>query len=196
MAEEVRALGVPVYPFAADLTDEAALQSLFSSLDAIPHYLKVLVNSAAVMPRGDVRTLSHEEWNSTLALNLTAPLLCAQQAAQRMTAGGMILNVTDTGAGRAWTGFPAYMVSKAALESLTRVLAKAYAPLVRVNAIAPGLVMPSENISLEDWNRLVSRLPLKRPASEDEISAALEFLLKNEYVTGQTIVVDGGYSLI
>jgi pteridine reductase len=82
------------------------------------------------------------------------------------------------------------------LEVLTRLLARTYAPAIRVNAIAPGLVLPSEEISINEWERLVNRLPLKRSASLDEINLALDFLLNNESVTGQTIVVDGGYSLL
>ena len=195
-AEEIRALGMPVYPVAADLTDAAQIQSLFSTLDSLNLPLKILVNSAASMSRADLRTVSADDWDATLDLNLRAPLLLAQRAAERMTEGGLIVNLTDAGAYKTWTGFPAYTVSKAGLEALTRLLAKTYAPNIRVNAIAPGLVLPSENSSAEEWEKLVNRLPLKRPASLDEIIAALEFLLKNESVTGQTIVVDGGYSLI
>ena len=195
-AEEMRALEAPVYLARADLGNLTDLYSLFSTLDALPHPLKVLVNSAALMPRGDVRTLSAADFDAAIALNLRAPFLCAQEAAKRMEAGGLIVNVTDVGAQKAWSGFPAYTVSKAALETLTRVLARSLAPKIRVNAIAPGLVLPSEYVSEEEWVRLVGRLPLKRPASVDEVAAALEFLLKNEYITGQTIVVDGGYSLI
>jgi NAD(P)-dependent dehydrogenase (short-subunit alcohol dehydrogenase family) len=76
------------------------------------------------------------------------------------------------------------------------VLARSFAPAVRVNAIAPGLVLQSENIPDNEWNKLVQRLPLKRSATKEEVASALEFLLKNEYITGQTIVVDGGYSLL
>jgi len=108
----------------------------------------------------------------------------------------LIVNVTDIGAGKTWSAFPAYTVSKAALESLTRVLAKAFAPRIRVNAIAPGLVMRGEAVSQEDWDRLVKRLPLQHPAAEQAIASALEFLLKNESVTGQIVTVDSGYSLL
>jgi NAD(P)-dependent dehydrogenase (short-subunit alcohol dehydrogenase family) len=195
-ADAIRALGMPVYPVQADLTSSTNIESLFSTLDTLPHPLKVLVNSAALMPRGDVRTLSAVDFDAAIALNLRAPFLCAQEAAKRMEAGGLIVNVTDVGAQKAWSGFPAYTVSKAAIKSLTRVLARSLAPKIRVNAIAPGLVLPSEHVSQEEWERLVERLPLKRPASVDEVAAALEFLLENEYITGQTIVVDGGYSLI
>jgi len=195
-ADAIRALGMPVYPVQADLTSSTNIESLFSTLEALPHTLKVLVNSAALMPRSDVRTLSAADFDAAIALNMRAPFLCAQEAAKRMDDGGLIVNVTDIGAQRAWSGFPAYTVSKAGLESLTRVLARSLAPMIRVNAIAPGLVLPSEYVSEEEWNRLVERLPLKRPASVDEITSALEFLLENEYITGQTIIVDGGYSLL
>jgi len=195
-ADAIRALGMPVYQVQADLTSLTNIESLFITIDTLPHPLKVLVNSAALMPRGDVRTLSAADFDAAIALNLRAPFLCAQEAAKRMDDGGLIVNVTDIGAQKAWSGFPAYTVSKAGLESLTRVLARSLAPMIRVNAIAPGLVLPSEYVSEEEWKRLVERLPLNRPASVDEITSALEFLLENEYITGQTIVVDGGYSLL
>jgi len=199
-AEEIRALGVPVFPVQADLTDEAQINQLFSEIDALHTSqeapLKVLVNSAAIMDRADPRSMSVADFDSALNINLRAPFLCAQQAYQRMDAGGLIVNVSDVAAQKVWTGFPAYTVSKSALESLTRILARSFAPKVRVNAIAPGLVLPSDDLPLDDWERLIGRLPLKRPASLEEITSALEFLLKNEYVTGQTIVVDGGYSLL
>ncbi len=158
--------------------------------------LSVLVNSAAVMPRGKAQTLPVEDWDAALDLNLRAPFLCAQQASRRMARGGLIVNVSDVGAEKAWSRFPSYTVSKAAIESLTRVLARSLAPSIRVNAIAPGLVLPSENVSPEEWEKLIQRLPLKRAASTEEVTSALEFLIKNEYITGQTIVVDGGYSLV
>lgn len=202
-ADEIRALGVPVFPVQADLTDEAQINALFSSLDqtlaqhpAQLTGLSVLVNSAALMLHADARSLSAADFDATFDLNLRAPFLCAQQAYRRMGAGGLIVNVTDVAAQKVWTGFPAYAVSKSALESLTRTLARSFAPHVRVNAIAPGLVIPSDDMPPDEWQRLVGRLPLKRAAGPDEIASALEFLLENEYITGQTIVVDGGYSLL
>ena len=195
-ADEIRKLGAPVYLVGADLTDSAQIHYLFTILDSLNLRLKVLINSAAAMMRADLTTISSDDWDATFDLNLRAPVILAQGASARMTDGGLIVNVTDTGAGRAWTGFPAYIVSKAGFEALTRLQAKAYAPAIRVNAIAPGLVLPPVDIATEEWLKLVSRLPLKHPASQDEIGFALEFLLKNESVTGQTIVVDGGYSLL
>ena len=194
-ADEIRALGAQVYAVQADLTIAEQIQALFSRIDSLNLPLKVLVNSAASMKHADLRIVSAEDWDATLNLNLRTPFLVAQQAAERMMAGSLIVNVSDAGVGKTWSGFPAYMVSKSGLETLTRLQAKTYAPNIRVNGIAPGLALPSSEISAEAWDKLVSRLPLKHPATMDELAGALEFLLKNESITGQTIFVDGGYSL-
>ncbi|MDX1378124.1 MAG: SDR family oxidoreductase [Anaerolineales bacterium] len=176
----------------ADLTDPKQIHSLVSNIDS----LALLVNSAAFIPSGNVSSLSLEDWDNSLDLNLRAPFLLAKKCANKMTTGGLIVNITDVGAQKAWSRYPSYTVSKAALESLTKILARALAPEIRVNAIAPGFVLPSDIVPAEEWKRLIGRIPLKRPARPEEIASALEFLLKNKYVTGQTIVVDGGYSLV
>jgi len=190
--------GVQVHLLKADLSDPAQLQQLFSELDFILQHssFSILVNSASFMPGGNVSALSLENWDMSLDLNLRAPFFLAQEAAKRMTDGGLIVNITDVGAQKAWSRYPSYTVSKAALESLTKILARALAPAIRVNAIAPGLVLQSDIVTPEEWERLIDRVPLKRPARTDELTSALEFLIQNEYITGQTIVVDGGYSLI
>ncbi len=195
-ATQIRTLGVPVFLSQADLSQPSQISGLFTMVDRIPHPLKVLVNSAAIISPGDARTITASEWDAAMNLNLRAPFLCAQEAAKRMKNGGLIVNVTDVGARKTWSRFPSYSVSKAGLEALTKILARTLAPSIRVNAIAPGLVLQSDMVSPEEWNRLLDRLPLKRAATTDEIGSALEFLLKNEYITGETIAVDGGYSLL
>lgn len=189
---EIESLGRGAVLVQADLTDTSQIRALFSKIDT----LSVLVNSAAFMPGGNVDLLSLENWDTTLDLNLRAPFLLAQEASRKMTDGGLIVNITDVGAQKAWSRYPSYTVSKAALESLTRILARGLAPQIRVNAIAPGFVLQSDIVPDEEWDRLIKRVPLRRPARTEEIASALEFLLANEYITGQTIVVDGGYSLI
>jgi NAD(P)-dependent dehydrogenase (short-subunit alcohol dehydrogenase family) len=195
-AAAARALGTPAVLLDADLRDPAQIQGLFDRIAGLPYPLKVLVNSAAVMPRGSLVDISPADWDAALALNLRAPLLCSQQAARLMIDGGVIVNLTDTGAQKTWTSFPAYVVSKSALETLTRLLARSLAPRIRVNAVAPGLVLPGPDTPPEDWDRLVARIPLKRAALVDEIAQTVAFLVQNEYITGQTVVVDGGYHLI
>jgi pteridine reductase len=189
---EIESLSRTVTLIQADLTDPEQIQSLVSILQS----LLVLVNSAAYMPSGNVNALTLENWDTSLDLNLRAPFLLAQECAKKMTDGGLIVNITDVGAQKTWSRYPSYTVSKAALESLTKILARALAPKIRVNAIAPGFVLQSDIVPAEEWERLIGRIPLKRPARTEEITSALEFLLKNEYITGQTIVVDGGYSLV
>jgi len=194
-ADRLTGSGVPVYAFQADLRAPDQIQALFDYIDTLPHVLRLVVNSAAVMPGGDVRTLTVEGWDAVLDLNLRAPFLVAQAAARRMPSGGLIVNLTDAGAARAWTGYPAYAVSKAALETLTRLLAKALAPGIRVNAIAPGLVLPAGSLPEGQWKKMIERLPQKRATGVDEVVMALEYLVLNKAVTGQTLVVDGGYTL-
>lgn len=190
--EEIESMGRRVILVRADLRDPSQIQALVSGLDSV----SVLVNSAAFMPSGNVDYLTLENWDTSLDLNLRAPFLLAQECAKKMTAGGLIVNITDIAAQKAWSRYPSYTVSKAALESLTKILARALAPQIRVNAIAPGFVLQSDIVSSEEWQRLIQRIPLKRPARAEEVAFALEFLLNNEYITGQTIVVDGGYSLV
>jgi NAD(P)-dependent dehydrogenase (short-subunit alcohol dehydrogenase family) len=176
----------------ADLTDPAQIHSLVATLDTV----RILVNSAACMHREDISALTLADWDQTLDLNLRAPFLLAQACAEKMMDGGLIVNITDIGAQKTWSRYPSYSVSKAGLDSLTRILARALAPRIRVNAIAPGFVLQSEVVSDEDWQRLIQRIPLQRAAKLQEVTSALEFLIRNEYITGQTIVIDGGYSLI
>lgn len=189
-------MGVPVLLLRADLTDPAQIDDLFTALAASPYPLRVLINSAASMPHSDLRTTAPEEWDNTLALNLRAPWLCAQHAARLMTTGSSIINITDAGAGRFWASYPIYALSKAALETLTRQLARALAPAIRVNAVAPGLILPAAELPAAEWNRLVQRLPLQQSGSPQWVAQAVLALLQNEHITGQSLAVDGGYQLL
>jgi NAD(P)-dependent dehydrogenase (short-subunit alcohol dehydrogenase family) len=199
-AAEIESFGFPARLVRSDLTKTGGIKQVIRALDSqlstTNSKLRVLVNSASIMNRSDLRSSSTEDWDTTFALNLRAPFFLTRQVAERMMDGGVIVNITDVGAQKLWTGYPAYTISKSALEMMTRLFAKSLAPGIRVNAIAPGLVFPSKDISPEKWNKLIQQLPLQREASPEEIASALDFLIKNESITGQTIVVDGGYSLI
>lgn len=200
-AEETAGLlaetGAPVYLLPADLTAPVAIDDLFVRVAGLPHSLGVLVNSAAAMPRGDLRDLPVEEWDAVFDLNLRAPWLCARAAARLMEpAGGVIVNISDSGAGKAWTGYPAYVISKNGLEALTRLLARSLAPRVRVNAVAPGLILPSPDLPPETWQRLVERLPLQAAGQPEDVARAVLFFIQNPYITGQVLAVDGGYQMV
>lgn len=195
-AREIRELGVTARLIRADLRDAGSVPAIFSQLGVEAETLAVAVNCAADWPMERLQNVSVEAWDSTLNTNLRAPFLISQRAAQCMANGGLIVNISDIGASKTWTRYPAYSISKAGLEALTRLLAREFAPSIRVNAIALGLVLRSDKTPPLEWERLVRRLPMKRAATLEEACLALEFLMDNGYVTGQTIVVDGGYSLI
>lgn len=196
-ASEIEKLGVKVFLWQADLRDPLQIQGLFDRVKGLTVPLRVLINSASVMPRSDLRSMQVADWDDTLDLNLRAPWLCAQAAAELMQGeGGSIINISDSGARKTWTGFPAYTISKAGLEALTRLLARSLAPAIRVNAIAPGLILPSDDVSPQDWQRLTQRLPAGEAGSPRDVAAAVLFLIENQYIIGETLIVDGGYQLV
>jgi NAD(P)-dependent dehydrogenase (short-subunit alcohol dehydrogenase family) len=196
-ASLIEQIGEPVILLQADLRNPSQISSMFQKIVDSPYRLSVLVNSAAQMKSGDLNNLAVEEWDETLALNLRAPWLCSRAAAEIMrTEGGLIVNISDIGVEKTWTGYPAYEISKAGLEMLTRLMARSLAPSIRVNAIAPGLILPPPDFPQNEWKRLYQRLPLKKPGSPEAVIHALQFLVDNKYVTGETLVVDGGYQLL
>jgi NAD(P)-dependent dehydrogenase (short-subunit alcohol dehydrogenase family) len=196
-AREIEACGVLCTLVQGNLSDPAQIETIFEKVEGLDYPLSVLVNSAAMMPRGNLTDLTVAGWDDTFDLNLRAPWLSAKAAARLMQArGGVIINISDTGARKAWSGFPAYTISKAGLEVLTRLLARTLAPQIRVNAVAPGLILPSDETGAEDWQRLVDRLPAKHSGTPQDIVQAVIFLIHHQYITGETLIVDGGYQLI
>ncbi|MGQ0600564.1 MAG: SDR family NAD(P)-dependent oxidoreductase [Anaerolineales bacterium] len=199
-AKGVRALAVH-----ADLQQPAEIEELFTRTLAEFGGVDVLVNSASIMERGDLATLPLPDWQRSLDLNLTAPFLCAQYAARSMQARegrsldrgrslerGVIVNITDGSALRPYTTYPTHSVSKAGLVMLTQVLAKAFAPHIRVNAVSPGPVMKPDDMDEAQWARLVGHTLLKRSGSGYDVARAVRFLIVNDFITGETLVVDGG----
>ncbi len=154
--------------------------------------LDVLVNSAAVMIRTPFDDVTEEVWDEIFALNLRAPFFCAQAASRRMPDGGVIINIADLAAFESWTGYIPHGASKAGVVHMTRALAKRLAPRLRVNAIAPGAVLLPDEWTAADAERLIGTTPLARLGSPDDVTQAVLYLIDADYVTGQTIIVDGG----
>jgi pteridine reductase len=154
--------------------------------------LDVLVNSAAVMVRTPLEEVTENIWDEIFALNLRAGFFCARAAAPRMNDGGVIINIADLAAFEAWTGYIPHGASKAGVVYITRALAKRLAPRVRVNAIAPGAVLLPDEWNQSEAERLVSTTPLKRLGSPADVTKAVLYLIDAGYVTGETIIVDGG----
>jgi len=192
---EIEKLGRRGLAIAADLTrvddikrlvDEAAKQ--FGRLD-------LLVNSAANFLPSSIVSTTEEIWDTSLDSNLKAPFFCAQAAAPLLRrTRGSIINFADTGGLLGWPGYMTHSVSKAGVVMLTKVLAKALAPEIRVNAIAPGTItMPGDP---PEWEAdFVKLAPLRRTGRPSDIADAVVFLTCSEFVTGQVLVVDGGRTL-
>jgi pteridine reductase len=187
-------LGATAVRLRADLRRPADVAALFEGIDNAFGGIDILVNSAAGLEAQDLLTLSADDWDRVLDLNLRAPFLCLQQAARRMGArgGGAIVNISDAAAHWAWPRYPVHSVSKAGLEMLTRVAALALAPSVRVNAVAPGPVEKPERMTVDRWSALGRALPLQRTGSSDQVAEAVVFCLENDYLNGEVLYVDGG----
>jgi pteridine reductase len=194
LRDEIVAAGGRAACFAGDLTDARAAAELPRRVVAELGGLDVLVNSAAVMHQVSFEQTTPELYDATLDLNLRAVFFCTQGAAPALRAArGKVVNLADLGGLEPWPGFAAHSVSKAGVVMLTRVLARALAPEVTVNAIAPGAVLVPESYDAAERERLARTTPLGRLGSPDDVIRALLYLLEGgDYVTGEVLVVDGG----
>jgi NAD(P)-dependent dehydrogenase (short-subunit alcohol dehydrogenase family) len=197
-AAQCRALGAAADVFRADLNDPAATAGLVDQVVARLGRLDVLVNNASVFEPMDLNSFSLADWEKTLRVNLTAPMVLAHAArATLQQSGGRIINLADAALAHPRPEYLAYVVSKGALETLTRVLARALAPRVNVVGIAPGVAVFPEHYDAQRRARLTSRVPLQRAGTEDEVASLAEFLVREgDYITGVVIPVDGGRQLV
>lgn len=196
-ADEFRALGVDSIVVQADLRSPEQIHTLFERVEEHFGALDILVNSAAVLRRCPVPDLTPQEWDHVLDLNLRAPVFCSQRASRLMSArGGKIINIADVAAYRPWSGYPHHSIAKAGLVMATQVLARAMAPRIQVNAIAPGTVLPPEEYDEGERARLARATALQRLGTPDDVTEAVLFLVQSSYITGQTIIVDGGRMLL
>lgn len=191
--EAVLALGATARAFPADLTTAGAPAALVDAVVAEFGTLDVLVNSAAMMQRTPIGEVSVEQWDRMFALNLRAPFFLAQSAAPHLTrARGAIVNIADLAAFETWPAYVPHGISKAGIVQMTRALARVLAPHVRVNAVAPGVVLMPEWCSDADGERFASTTPLQRNGDPDDVVGAMLYFLEAEFVTGETLIVDGG----
>jgi pteridine reductase len=192
---EVEKLGRRGIALAADLASVSEIQRLFQQ--TFDHFgrLDILVNNAANFLPTEFASTSEKLWNESLDTNLKAPFFCAQAAAPLLKQSrGVIINFADIGGLLPWPGYIPHCVSKAGVIMLTKCLAKALAPDVRVNAIAPGTITMSEDPS--EWETdFIRRTPLHRPGTTEDVADAVSFLVHSNFVTGQVLVLDGGRTL-
>ena len=185
--------GAPL--FQANLESVPEILRMFAEIESRLGRLDGLVNNAARFTRFDPMAISERDWDFIHSVNLKAVFFCCQQAARlmRQSGGGRIVNISSLGGIRPWADHAHYCASKAGVIMLTRALAKAFAPEITVNSVAPG-VIPFEDIDPSGL-ALVQATPAGRGGTPDEIAGAVLFFLNaSEFVTGQILAVDGGLS--
>lgn len=192
-ATEIERAGGRAACVQADLAQADAPDALIEASVRALGGLDVVVNSAAVMVRTPVGEVTPEVWDAMFAVNLRAPFFVAQAAAPHLARRqGAIINLADLAAFETWPAYVPHGITKAGVVQMTRALARTLAPDVRVNAVAPGAVLLPEAWPEDAARRLAETTPLGRLGSPDDVTAAILFLLQSDYITGQTILVDGG----
>lgn len=192
-ATAIRGHGVRAQTLHADLADVAMAQALPSRAHATFGRLDIVINSAAMMLRTPVGEVTPQEWDTMFALNLRAPFFVAQAAAPLLRAqGGVIVNIADLAAYETWPAYVPHAITKAGVVQMTRGLARALAPEIRVNAVAPGAVLLPDAWQDDAATRLAGTTPLGRLGSAADVAQAVVYLCEASYVTGEVIIVDGG----
>ena len=193
---EITATGRRAVAIQADVAKRNEVVAMFAAVEKQFGRLDILVNNAGMFFSAKFEDLTEEEWDRILDTNLKSQFLCSQAATPmlRRSGHGRIVNFASLGGLLAWPAYTHYCVSKAGVIMLTRCLARALAPEITVNAIAPGTIsFPGDAPELaEDFIR---RAPLQRTGTAKDIEDAVVFLVQSAFVTGQVIVVDGGRTL-
>jgi NAD(P)-dependent dehydrogenase (short-subunit alcohol dehydrogenase family) len=191
-AAEVEKLGRRAITLKADLEDISQIRALFEKTAAQLGRLDILVNSAASFVQTEFAKTTEKEWSESLDTNVKAPFFCSQAAAPLLKkTNGCIINFADVGGILGWTGYIPHSISKAGVVMLTKCLAKELAPEIRVNAIAPGTItLPDDAPEIEA--NFLKQAPLKRSGRPPDIVQAVVYLATAKFVTGHTLVVDGG----
>jgi NAD(P)-dependent dehydrogenase (short-subunit alcohol dehydrogenase family) len=192
-ANELRALG-DVHEVSGDLTDAEVPVRLVREVAEHFGRIDVLVNNAGLSTAKPALELTVEDFDQTFDVDVRAAFLASQEAARRMTDGGVIVNITSVHEHIPRPGFAVYAPAKAALGMMTRSLALELAPKVRVVAVAPGAIATERN---EEAPELDPEIPLGRPGTTDEVAAVVSWLVSDDasYVTGAVYAVDGGMSI-
>jgi NAD(P)-dependent dehydrogenase (short-subunit alcohol dehydrogenase family) len=182
--------------FQANLENVAEIERLFQEVGERMGRLDGLVNNAARFTRFDPLKITEKDWDFIHSVNLKATFFCCQQGALLMkkTGGGRIVNISSLGGIRPWAEHAHYCASKAGVIMLTKALAKAFAPDITVNSVAPG-VIPFGELDART-RKMIEATPAARAGTAEEIAEAVLYFLKaTNFVTGQLIAVDGGLSL-
>ena|SRR5437660_2535441 len=198
-------LGVRAFALKCDVTDEASIRTMMKEAGRELGRIDILVNNAANYETAEFEKLTVRQWDAIFASNTRGPFLVSREALKWMrrdrgkSAGKLeakIINMGSLGGLRPWATHAHYCSSKAALHMLTKVMAKALAPEIAVNAVAPGMIDLGEKSAAAFMRRMAKQTPLRRNGRGDEVAAAvLFFATAPQFITGQILAVDGGLGL-
>ncbi len=196
-AEEVRAHGVDVRLVGADLSDPARADEVIAGAGDLGP-VSVLVNSAAMFPKDTLASVTPDDWDRTFAVNLRNPVFLTQAFARALPDDleGAVVNVTDWRTARPYPDHFSYTIAKGGLDTFTETAAAALAPRIRVNAVALGAILPPPGESSEYLRELARAIPVERVGGVEPVAAAVLFLLRNHFVTGEIVRIDGGAHLV
>jgi NAD(P)-dependent dehydrogenase (short-subunit alcohol dehydrogenase family) len=191
---ELETLGVRAAAIRADLSRASDIRRLIHEVGRRFGRLDILINCAANFDRVPFERLTERAWDRAIDTNLKGPFLCALHASRLMRArGGKIINLADWAGVRPYRDYLPYCVSKGGLITLTKALAKELAPKIQVNAIAPGPILPPQDMGAATQKRVANRALLKRWGSPTDIVNAALFLIEGtDFATGSVVYVDGG----
>ncbi len=199
VVQQIQQVGRKATAAAADLTDEKQIETLFAKASELGTPA-ILINSASIFKRTKLDEVTFEEAGRTFDVNLTAAIMASQAFAKMIHTKfgkseqvvGKIINMSAVEGIRPWARAVVYCSSKAGLIGATKTLARELAPGICVNSVAPGVVTWPEGISEEGKQRILEHIPMARVAKPEDVTAAIIFLLQNDYITGQVLNVDGG----
>ena len=193
---QISATGRRAMGIRADVAKRTDVLALFATIEKEFGRLDILVNNAGMFFPAKFEELTEEQWDTILDANLKSQFLCSQTAAPmlRRSGQGRIINFASLGGLLAWPAYTHYCVSKAGVIMLTRCLARALAPEITVNAVAPGTIsFPGDAPEIAE--KFIRRAPMGRTGGPEDIDDAVVFLVQAPFITGQVIVVDGGHTL-
>lgn len=191
LCEEIRAREVQAWIIAADFANTAEYETLFERALELAGPVDILLNNASIFPLDTMDSMSFEHWIANMQVNAWVPFFLGRELNRRV-GHGKIVNLLDASLQNYDWKHVSYLLSKQALELLTRMMALEFAPRVSVNGVAPGLILPPPGRSAEYLERMKETVPMKALGDPLGIAEAILFLLQSAYVTGEVIYVDGG----
>lgn len=196
VAEAIEGLGVRAFLCPGDVSRPEDVERVSAEIRESLGRLDLLVNNASTFFQRPLLEIPEGEWDRAMEVNVKGPFLLVQALAELLRdARGSVVNITDLSAFRPWVEHPHHSVSKAALLHLTRVMARALAPEVRVNAVAPGTVLPPEEYGAEERDASRRKTLLGTLGSPEDVVRTVRFLADSGFITGEVVVVDGGRSV-